>query len=391
MNMCDYSLVKDIKISSIEGMFDRDVIEMLNKYHIYTLEHLFVGFEEKNFLEKFSTSLRKQKMINSIICLLKYKYLKIDLNLNISFDSENLEDSQWLFKELGVWPRSYNVLMRNKITPKKFYEIITSPIAKYKLSRLKNCGDIFANEIYEKSMILLDYYNNKDINSYNDTAYENNLSCEDFNKYKEFSNILLGDIKEIFGKEIYDIFYKAGIYTLSDLFKFTDSPSYLEKISITCDRRKEVYLTICLLRYKYLKEDLNLNVSFDNNNFEDSFRLFSKIGYSTRSLNILLRNGFTVSKLFQLMSLENPKKQLLRIRGCGDAFAEEIYQKTKIVMEYFNDKVSECENNDAIEYDSFMSKINKLQSYGYSLDDITKLLINKSNNSVVRKRNNRVV
>lgn len=149
----DYEQIKDIKINSLTGFFPSRVISSLNEWQIFDLKELFEIYDRG----KISCIVNKNDVNNVLmgVKLLKCKYFDEDPGINV-----NNMDLMDICSLLGFSGGIRDALYRYSIMCPDFvfFEVIKKNDAVKKLSSIRNIGKIYALEIFERAIIVVNYY-----------------------------------------------------------------------------------------------------------------------------------------------------------------------------------------------------------------------------------------
>ena len=153
-------------------------------------------------------------------------------------------------------------------------------------------------------------------------------------KYDE--SYYLMDLEQVvpkFSKPVLRRLKENGITTLGELFDLYDDNKRINEIypkKSTSESMHEFIGTTKLLRYKYLREDLQLKKHSDYIDF----------GFSGRALSIIISNGWkmgrTISNYERILRINN--NRTLNSDGVGTVVRDEIISKCSILKEYSDEK-----------------------------------------------------
>lgn len=154
-------------------------------------------------------------------------------------------------------------------------------------------------------------------------------------KYKEFENISLDDLKYFFVSESIIVLNKLGVNNLSGLFKLYDEGNLASYFPVRNYNR--ILRSVKLLRCKYLDEDPSIDI--DNKDIENncdslglSIRAYTCI---VRYFNNLLDNNNSFN-LFDFIREPNSFEKLSNVRNLGRYATEEVYERVMIVINYYD-------------------------------------------------------
>ena len=163
-------------------------------------------------------------------------------------------------------------------------------------------------------------------------------------KYDESYYLIdLEQVVPTFSKSILKKLKENGVTTLGELFELYDDNKRISEIYPKKTRSESLHEfigTTRLLRYKYLKEDLQLKKHSDYVDF----------GFSGRALNIILLNGWkmgrTISNYERVLRINNSR--ILNSDGVGTVVRNEIITKCSILKDYSDEKNLINENTDEV-------------------------------------------
>lgn len=207
--MDKYKEFENISINDLGHFFVREEISELNKIGIINLSQLFKLYDDSNFSNDIKFNNFEQRMVYKKIFigikLLKCKYLDEDPLID-----ENIEDINIICLRLGLSKNSCNSLRRFKIHEPNFnfFELMRESDALNKICKIRNIGEVFAKEIYERAIIVVNYHDKhkddkKDIIDENSEKETLEYLYDELKKLREENariekeiNIILGKIEE---------------------------------------------------------------------------------------------------------------------------------------------------------------------------------------------------
>ena len=166
----------------------------------------------------------------------------------------------------------------------------------------------------------------------------------------------LSEIKPSFSKHVIKRLKEFGINTLGELFDLYDDNKRLNSIYPKKGSSNSIYEligTTRLLRYKYLKEDLEL----------DKKSGYLDFGFSGRAINIIMLNGWKLGRNLSNYEriLKSDNSRFLNSDGIGELVKEEIINKCSILREYNEEKKIIDGNNSKDEISILTRKLNLLE------------------------------
>ncbi len=160
-----------------------------------------------------------------------------------------------------------------------------------------------------------------------------------FNVDPKYSNIRLESLSGLFTRPALKVLVQNNIFTVYDLLTVSDDSKFYGMI---LNNPKAIYReirgAIRLLKCKYLDIDPMIN-------FEDTGMMAfgNEIGFSVRTINILLRGGMSPKMLYDIMKSPDRMDELCHIRNSGPSSVEEMIFKTTIVIDYYDKKAEKSE------------------------------------------------
>lgn len=209
--MDKYKEFESISIIDLGHFFIPEVIRAFNKVGINNLSQLF-QLSDKGILDS-NFPIRFYNHIFRGIKLLRCKYLDEDPLIDIK--KKNIDSN---CEYLGLTVRSYTCLRRyfryvSDNSNINLFDFIREPNSLDRLNKIRNMGEKSAKEVYERAMIVIDYY---------DRHKEDNKVVVNESNEKETLEYLYAELKRLreenarIDKEIGVILGKIEEKTLKD-------------------------------------------------------------------------------------------------------------------------------------------------------------------------------
>lgn len=154
--MDKYKEFESISMNELNSFFSFGAIELLQKMNVNNLSQLF-QLSDKGILDS-NFPIRFYNHIFRGIKLLRCKYLDEDPLIDIK--KKNIDSN---CEYLGLTVRSYTCLSRyfryvSDNSNINLFDFIREPNSFVKLHKIRNMGEKSAKEVYERAMIVIDYY-----------------------------------------------------------------------------------------------------------------------------------------------------------------------------------------------------------------------------------------
>ena len=152
----------NIKLDSVKGLLSALPLKLLDSYNIKTVGDLINLSDNDDILKAIlKYSEYPYEEIVGVIGLLRYKYLGIEPNIDFADTGDINKDMINFCTQIGLSSRSTSILCRNDISLKQLFNIMRRPDRAEVLHGYRNAGVAVVQEIILKTLIALDYYDEK--------------------------------------------------------------------------------------------------------------------------------------------------------------------------------------------------------------------------------------
>lgn len=162
----------------------------------------------------------------------------------------------------------------------------------------------------------------------------------------DYGNIRLESLSGLLTNNSLNFLSQYNIVTVGDILKVSDNSALY---NIILNDTKEVYKqirgAIRLLKCKFM----NIDPLIEFIDTEDIKTFCNEIGFSTRTTNVLIRNGITPMDLYEIMHNPTEQASLYRIKNSGDSTVQEIIFKTTILTDFYDKKEKTTTEDETIE------------------------------------------
>lgn len=155
----------------------------------------------------------------------------------------------------------------------------------------------------------------------------------------EYSSIRLESIAGLLTVPSLKVLAEQNVLTVGDLLGVSDNNAFYGMVLNNPKATyKEIRGAIGLLKCKYLDIDPMITFEDTGDAYEDIKKFLKKIGFSTRTENVLLRERISPKSLYELMNDPNRYEKLHHISDAGDKVVQEILLKMTILTDFYDKK-----------------------------------------------------